>query len=396
MNPDVVHRLGAMVCAAAGLLWVTAAVDAWRKRRRALRRREAVVIGATPDRARAPGKGRVIAGGRWGEPALAGRRAEAVRGVGPSEAGYVVGRVGAVCDVRGAGSGFRTARTGVSREPAFARAAFGSVVGATISGAGFVGRRPRTGALSDETPTDAARSVGARVRAVTGRGAAATANRKGAEAVDGPGPTSPAAGSGAVRRWLPVVGVAFAGYAIVGGALGGFLGALCGAAAWWWQHRPVPAQEYDVAWAVRELPLAADLLAACIAAGADPVTAAQVVGESLEGPVGRRLVWGAAEIRLGGEPAEAWRRLAAIPGARPFARLLERAGDSGAPAAAPVARLAAEARAEWGRKATETARRAAVLVTAPVGLCFLPAFITVGVVPLLIGLAGGLLRGGGG
>ncbi|MFQ3562746.1 type II secretion system F family protein, partial [Streptomyces gramineus] len=113
-------------------------------------------------------------------------------------------------------------------------------------------------------------------------------------------------------------------------------------------------------------------------------------------PVGEGLARGAAEVRLGGEPADAWSRLAALPGATALARLLERAAESGLPAAAPVARLAADARAEWARGATERARRAAVLISAPVGLCFLPAFIAVGVLPVVIGLAGGLMRGGGG
>jgi pilus assembly protein TadC len=73
---------------------------------------------------------------------------------------------------------------------------------------------------------------------------------------------------------------------------------------------------------------------------------------------------------------------------------LERADTSGLPAAGPVARLAADARAEWARAGTARARRAAVLVTAPVGLCFLPAFIAVGIAPVVIGLAGGALGGG--
>jgi len=120
------------------------------------------------------------------------------------------------------------------------------------------------------------------------------------------------------------------------------------------------------------------------------------VGEALDGPVGQALARGAAEVRLGGEPAEAWRRLAAQPGAEALARLLERADVSGLPAAAPVARLAADVRADRSRTATARARRAAVMVTAPVGLCFLPAFITVGVLPVVIGLAGGVLGGGGG
>ncbi|NDZ98149.1 hypothetical protein G3I28_02160, partial [Streptomyces sp. SID10116] len=75
-------------------------------------------------------------------------------------------------------------------------------------------------------------------------------------------------------------------------------------------------------------------------------------------------------------------------------RLLERAGDSGAPTADPVARLAADARANRARAATAEARKAAVLMTAPVGLCFLPAFVAVGVLPVVIGPAEGLLQAG--
>jgi Flp pilus assembly protein TadB len=202
----------------------------------------------------------------------------------------------------------------------------------------------------------------------------------------------------AVRRWLPVVGALCVGWVVIGGVVGLGAGLVTGIGVARWrtrQERDRLAEEYDPAVAARQFPLAADLLAACIAAGASPVSAAQAVGEALGGPIGERLARGAAEVRLGGEPADAWRRLAALPGAGALARLLERAGDSGAPAAAPVARLATEARAEWARAATARARRAGVMVTAPVGLCFLPAFIAVGVLPVVIGLAGGLLGGGG-
>ncbi|MET9891757.1 type II secretion system F family protein [Streptomyces sp. NPDC006465] len=200
------------------------------------------------------------------------------------------------------------------------------------------------------------------------------------------------------RRWLPVLGVACAGWVLIGGLPGILVGLAAGFGVRRWRRRrnPAPLEEYDRTRAARQLPLAADLVAACIAAGASPVTAAQAVGEALGGPVGERLARGAAEVRLGGEPVDAWRSLASIPGAHGLARLLERAGESGVPAAVPVGRLAAEARAEWGRAATARARRAAVMVTAPVGLCFLPAFLAIGVLPVVIGLAGGLLRGGGG
>ncbi|MFF6980349.1 type II secretion system F family protein [Streptomyces sp. NPDC008343] len=202
-----------------------------------------------------------------------------------------------------------------------------------------------------------------------------------------------------VRRGLPMVAVVAAGWAVVGGVAGPVVGLVVAGGLWvWWRRQEAvrPAEEPDAGEVDRQLPLAADLLAACIAAGAGPVIAAQAVGEALGGPVGDRLARGAAEVRLGGEPGEAWQGLASLPRAGALARLLERADVSGLPAAGPVARIAAEARADWARAATERARRAAVMVSAPVGLCFLPAFIAVGVAPVVIGLAGGVLAGGGG
>ncbi|MER5749102.1 type II secretion system F family protein [Streptomyces sp. NPDC002088] len=205
--------------------------------------------------------------------------------------------------------------------------------------------------------------------------------------------------SGAVRRWPALVGVVMAGWMVVGGVTGVVVGLITALALRRWRLRQAStdsAAEVDAQDAARQLPLAAELLGACIEAGAGPVIAAQAAGEALGGPVGEALARGAAEVRLGGEPGEAWRRLASIPGAEPLARLLARAGVSGLPAAGPVARLAADARADRARNATTRARRAAVMVTAPVGLCFLPAFIAVGVMPVVIGLAGEVVGGGGG
>lgn len=205
---------------------------------------------------------------------------------------------------------------------------------------------------------------------------------------------------GAVRQWLPVLAVVSVGWVLVGGFLGLLVGGVAAVALWRWRLRQssdgAAAADADAREAARQLPLAADLLSACIEVGAGPVIAAQAVGDALGGPVGAALARGSAEVRLGGEPCEAWRALAAISGAGALARLLERADVSGLPASGPVARLAADARAEWARTATARARRAAVMVSAPVGLCFLPAFIAVGVVPVVIGLAGEALAGGGG
>lgn len=194
-----------------------------------------------------------------------------------------------------------------------------------------------------------------------------------------------------VLRWGPPLGAAATGYVLVGGVIGCALGAVAAYGTWRWQcGRGMPD---DMPVDTRQLPLAADLLAACISAGAGPREAAEAVGDSLGGPVGERLARVAAELRLGGEPADAWGRFGAIPGAAGLARCLERAGASGAPAAEPVSRLAEGLRAERVREASARAQRAGVLMVGPVGLCFLPAFLVVGVAPVVIGLASGLMNG---
>ncbi|WP_241028765.1 type II secretion system F family protein [Streptomyces verrucosisporus] len=139
------------------------------------------------------------------------------------------------------------------------------------------------------------------------------------------------------------------------------------------------------------LPITAELLAACLAAGSGPGEAAGAVGGSVGGPLGEGLVRASAELRLGGDPVGVWARLGELPGAAELARCMERAATTGVPAVEPVGRLAAECRAQRARAATERARRAAVLVTGPLGLCFLPAFLLAGVVPVVIGLARSLL-----
>ncbi|RDG36694.1 type II secretion system F family protein [Streptomyces corynorhini] len=202
------------------------------------------------------------------------------------------------------------------------------------------------------------------------------------------------------RAWAercgPPLGAVITGWVLVGGVAGlavGLAGAYAVRRLWRTRRRDDP-ERARTAEAARQLPLAADLLAACLTAGAGPREAAEAVGESLGGPVGDRLARTAAELRLGGEPAEAWGRLGAVPGAAGLARCLERAGATGAPAAEPVSRLAEGLRAERSRAAVARGQRAQVLITAPVGLCFLPAFLAVGVAPVVIGLASTLLTGG--
>ncbi|MFE7000237.1 type II secretion system F family protein [Streptomyces griseus] len=247
-------------------------------------------------------------------------------------------------------------------------------------------------------------AAGCRERAVRGRGALLLGTVIAARPGWGSRLVAPFRASGASglpeagRRWAAPVGSWLAGWILVGGAMGCAVGSIAAYGMWRWRRtrpraRPGGAHP-ERAVIAGQLPLAADLLAACIAVGAGPREAAAEVGDSIGGPVGDRLARTAAEIRLGGEPAEAWGRFGEIPGAGPLARCLHRAGSTGAPAAEPVARLAASIRAERAAAAVARAQRAGVLITAPVGLCFLPAFLAVGVAPVIIGLAGDLLANG--
>ncbi|WP_327305356.1 type II secretion system F family protein [Streptomyces sp. NBC_01298] len=197
----------------------------------------------------------------------------------------------------------------------------------------------------------------------------------------------------APAAWAGPAGALVVAWVLIGGLAGVAAGCAAGFAVRGWLVRRRPAAGVDPGEAERQLPFAADLLAACLAAGAGPVDAAEAVGESLGGPVGDRLAMAGAELRLGGEPGAAWGRLAEIPGARALAECLERSARTGAPAAEPVSRLASTLRADRARRAGARAQRAAVLVTAPVGLCFLPAFLALGVAPVVIGMASGLLSG---
>ncbi len=196
------------------------------------------------------------------------------------------------------------------------------------------------------------------------------------------------------RRWAAPAGTGIAVGVLVGGAVGCLVGPAAAYGIRRWQRRPRTCAAPGTDQAARQLPAAADLLAACLAAGAAPGAAADAVGRTLGGPLGGALRRVAAEVRLGGDPAQCWGRLGELPGAYDLGRWMARASTTGVPPVAAVSRLAAEYRAERSRSAGARARRASVLATAPLGLCFLPAFLAVGVVPVVIGLAEVMTRTG--
>jgi Flp pilus assembly protein TadB len=166
--------------------------------------------------------------------------------------------------------------------------------------------------------------------------------------------------------------------------------------AWWWaaalatagvlgaRARPTAGPDPDA------IPLAADLMSACLRAGAtlpDAVAAATGSGGPWLHERTRPVV---AALRAGAPPAEAWRPWLADERLAPVAHTCVRTAGSGAAAAAELLRVAARLRARQRTVTQHRVARASVWVVLPLGLCFLPAFVLVGVVPLVLSLLAGM------
>jgi pilus assembly protein TadC len=198
-------------------------------------------------------------------------------------------------------------------------------------------------------------------------------------------------GPAALARLVAVLaGVATA--VIVGGWPGVGLGFLVGAGLDHGLRRlePRAVREERVA-VVAALPFAADLLGAVLRSGAPTARGVAQVAGALGGPLGARLDQVARALQLGAPAAEAWEVLAGVPAATPLVRAAVRADESGAALAGACARLAAAQRAGQDAGAEAAARRAGVLVVLPLGCCFLPAFVLIGVVPVVLGVLDGVL-----
>ncbi|WP_354641341.1 type II secretion system F family protein [Kitasatospora camelliae] len=195
----------------------------------------------------------------------------------------------------------------------------------------------------------------------------------------------------ASSSWAVPLAVGLGATAAVGGWAGVPAGALVALAAQRWLPRTrSPAQrqaQRDRDRLERQLPLTADLLAACLGSVPSPAVAAAAVAQSVGSPMRERLAAVAAQLSLGAAPEACWEGLAeGCPPLAPLARCLVRTSLGGAPPSAALTGLGHAQRATASRAAHARVRRAGVLATAPLGLCFLPAFVLIGVVPVVVGL----------
>lgn len=138
-----------------------------------------------------------------------------------------------------------------------------------------------------------------------------------------------------------------------------------------------------------------DVLAACLSSGMTVAGAASAAAWSAPRPLAEVLSRAAGLLAMGADPARAW----ADPSTDHVAvaalvRLARRSAASGTALAQGVTELAEQARHDAADAARAASERASVLIAGPLGLCYLPAFLCLGIVPVVVGLAGDVLTTG--
>jgi Flp pilus assembly protein TadB len=149
----------------------------------------------------------------------------------------------------------------------------------------------------------------------------------------------------------------------------------------WLQRRPSRPDPDNA------LPLVLDLAAAVLRSGR-PVADALALAAPAGGPATQATLLRVAGLsRLGADAPQAW---SAVPRAGPLgevAGVAVRSAASGIKLAAALERLAAQLRAERRAAAAARAARAGVTAMAPLAACFLPSFVCLGVIPVIVGVA---------
>lgn len=206
------------------------------------------------------------------------------------------------------------------------------------------------------------------------------------------------AGAGTSRRWWasPATGALVAGatvYQLMAPPVGLVLAAGAAVATYRWIDRSESVADRLRRERIgRDLPLAADLLVACLVAGKAPGSALASVAGAIRGPLGQELGTAVAQLDLGADPLDVWQQLGRDPTLGPIGRSFARASRSGSSVTTALSRCADDLRRRRLSSAQAKARSVGVQAAGPLGLCFLPAFVLVGIVPTVVGLFGELVR----
>jgi Flp pilus assembly protein TadB len=169
-------------------------------------------------------------------------------------------------------------------------------------------------------------------------------------------------------------------------------GAVAGVLVWRRVGRLEPAHQRRRRRSLEQaLPHVVDLMSALLVSGAAPSVALTRVADVVDEPMRAELTSYVARLRLGRDPVSVWAALAEHPELGALGRALHRAAQSGASVADALTRLADDLRARRRADVESLVRTVEVRATAPLGACLLPAFVLVGVVPLVAGSVGSLV-----
>lgn len=136
-----------------------------------------------------------------------------------------------------------------------------------------------------------------------------------------------------------------------------------------------------------QAPIVAELLATALSAGATIPEALTVVFRVTEEPLRSQLDATLTAIELGADPYAAWSPWLDEPALSPIAHAIIRSQHSGAPVSAVLDAAASDMRRAYRDDVESRARAAGVRAVAPLALCYLPAYLLVGVVPVVAGFA---------
>lgn len=140
---------------------------------------------------------------------------------------------------------------------------------------------------------------------------------------------------------------------------------------------------------VLDLPQALDLLGSCLSAGLPLRMAAAVVSEALSGPLAEELAVVSRRAGLGSSERDAWLAMAEQPVLRDVAVDIARAAGTGASLDRALQAHARDARRRRRAQLESRAKTVGVRSVLPLMACFLPAFLLIGIVPIV----GGMITG---
>ena len=188
-------------------------------------------------------------------------------------------------------------------------------------------------------------------------------------------------------RWLLAAMAGAGGFLFVGGRAAPGAAVVSGIAAWWFIGRAESPVERRTRREIRrDLPHLVDLLAAALRGGATPSVGVRMACRALPGAAAERLSGVTERLELGVDPEKVWASLSDDPDLAPLGRALARSHRTGAGVVPTIERLADDLARSATAHSEERARAVGVRAALPLGLCLLPSFLLLGIVPLVVGM----------